>query len=88
MGKRDDNYVPVAMGVLNTDGVTPTMIEANPSTHVLDYDDNTSGSDNSGDNAYRDGNYVPTLIAVSEADGVTPVPLYIDSDGNLLVDSS
>lgn len=86
--KRDDNYIPVAIGVLDSDGVTPTMLEADPTSHILDVEDNTDGSDNSGDNAYRDDNNISTLIAVSESDGSTPVPLYVDSDGNLLIDSN
>lgn len=85
---RDENYVPVAGGVLNSDGVTPTPLEADPTSHALDIDDDTTGSDNSGNNAYRDNNYVTTLIATSESDGKTPVPLYVDSNGNLLIDSN
>ena len=86
--KRDDNYLPTAIGVLNTDGSTPTLLEATAATNVLDVDDDTSGSDNGGSNAVKDDNRVSTLMATSEADGVTPVALYVDSSGNLLIDST
>jgi len=83
---RDNNGVIAATGVLNTDGTTPTRLEASPTTHVLAVGDGTSGSDLGNDLAARDGSGVPVLIAVSDADGATPVNLYVDS--NLLVDST
>lgn len=76
------------LGALNTDGVTPTPVKADPSTHFIMTDDNTTGSDLSDAPAIRDANRVTGLMAVSEVDGVTPVPLYVDSDGKLLIDSS
>lgn len=86
--KKDNNSVNIAAGVLNTDGETPTMLEADPSDHSLDVDDNTTGSDAGSNNASRDDNRVTTLLAVSSSDESTPVPLFVDSDGNLLVDST
>ena len=86
--KRDSNFVTTAMGVLDSDGVTPTNITADPTTHILQTDDSTTGTDSSGDSAYMDSNFVKTLIVVSENDGSTPVQLYVDSSGNLLVDSN
>lgn len=83
--KRDDNRIPTIMGVLNTDGATPTRIEANPTTHILDVSDGSSGSDFGSNNAARDNSGEPVLLAVSNADGATPVPLYVDSNGNLLI---
>lgn len=76
------------MGLLNTDGTTPTAVQADPTTHLMAYNDGTTGSDLTGDNALRDDNRTPILMAVSEVDGVTPVPLYVDSNGQLLVDSN
>lgn len=75
-------------GVLNTDGVTPTRIQATPGSHTILLDDDTTGSDLGADIAARDANSVPVLMAVSSADGVTPVPLYVDSSGQLLVKST
>ena len=86
--KRDNNGVQVMTGVLSSDGVTPTMVKADPTTHFIKVDDNTTGSDLGADNAARDGNYVTTLIAVSEVDGVTPVPIYVSADGEILIDST
>ena len=85
---RDENSVPVMLGVLSTDGVTPTMVGADPTTHNILTEDNTTGSDLSADQAYRDANLVTTMIAVSEVDGVTPVPLYVNASGELLIDST
>lgn len=84
----DQNRVPVMLGVLSTDGTTPTMVKADPATNYILTEDNTTGSDLSADQAYRDGNLVPTMIAVSEVDGVTPVPLYVNASGELLIDST
>ena len=86
--ERDDNNVPSILGVLNTDGETVTRVKANPSTHALAVNNNTTGSDNGPDHALRDENFVPTLLAVSSADGATLIPLYVDSDGKLLIDET
>ena len=39
-------------------------------------------------NAIRDRNFVPVIMGVSSADGVTPIPILVDSDGNLLIQST
>lgn len=75
-------------GVLNTDGITPTLLKIDPTTHILDVSDGTSGSDLGADNAVRDDNGTPVLMATSETDGTNPVQLYINSSGQLLVDST
>lgn len=85
---RDENRIPALLGVLNSDGVTPTVVLVDPSTHALSVEDGTTGSSLGGTNAVRDQNRVPVLLAVSSADGVTPVPVYADSNGALLIDSS
>lgn len=84
--KLDNNSVPVAEGVLNTDGATPTMIEANPSTHILDVSNGTDGSDFGNDWAARDNNAKPTMLATDASGNI--IPLYVDSSGNLLVKST
>lgn len=86
--KKDDNRVPTLIATLNTDGETMVNVTVNPSTHGLDVDDDTSGSDMSSGNADRDGNRRTGLIGVSSADGVTPVEVYADSSGNLLINST
>lgn len=85
---RDENRIPTLSGTLNTDGLTPTAVKADPTTHRLKVSNGTTGSDHPTTNAQRDANRVPTLWGVSSADGVTPVSIYADSSGNLLVDTT
>lgn len=85
---RDANDVPVMMGALNTDGSTPTAVAAEPTEHYVYTNDDTTGTSLSTEPSVRDQNRVTGLMAVSSADGVTPIPLYVDADGKLLVDSS
>lgn len=86
--KRDDNRVTVLMGASSADGTTPTMVKADPTDHTIMTEDNTTGSDLSGDYAYRDVNRVTVGLAVSETDGITPVVLYVNASGELLIDST
>lgn len=87
--KHDNNGVPAALGLSNSDGATLTPLKVDPSSHTMNWSDGTTGSDLSGDNASRDENGNHGLIGVSSADGVTPVPVYIDpADGSLLVKST
>lgn len=86
--KRDDNQEPTILGTSNADGSTLVRIKVDATTHVLQVDDNTTGSDLSGDNALRDNNLVTVLMGVSSVDGVTPVQIYADpSNGKLLINS-
>ena len=84
----DDNRVVSMLGVLNTDGASPTRIKSDPTTHEILVSDGTTGSDLGADNAARDNSGVPVLMAVSSVDGVTPVPLYVNSSGQLLIKST
>lgn len=85
---RDENRVPAILGVLDSDGVTPQKVYANPTTHRLQCGDGTSGSDIGNADAVRDENRVTATLAVSLSDGVTPVPLYVDSLYYLLIQST
>ena len=85
---KDSNKVSTMTGVLNTNGTTVSRIKIDPTTHVLDTADDTTGSDFGADLAARDANGVPVLMAVSNVDGITPVPVYVDSDGKLLVQTT
>jgi len=85
---RDNNHIPVILGTLDSDGSTPATVKIDPTSHLLQTLDDTTGSDNSDDLADRDNNDVPVMIAVSKDDGLTPVALYADSSGNLLIDST
>lgn len=86
--KRDENNTTTLIAGLNTDGVTIVRVCADPSTHSLCVEDNTTGNDYGPSIAKRDENFVPVLLAVSSVDGVTPVVVYADSNGNLLIDSN
>lgn len=86
---RDENFVPTLLGASNADGVTPVAVKADPTTHVLETNDNTTGSDLSNEPSPRDDNYVVVAMAVSSVDGVTPVPIYADpATGKLLINSN
>lgn len=85
---KDKNFVDTMIGVLNTDGETPTLIKADPDNNCIKVNDGTSGSDLGSDDAARDDNQVPILMAVSSSDGATPVPLYVNSDGEVLIKST
>lgn len=94
----DSNSVATLTGALSSNGDSVVKVKANPSTHVLAVDDNTTGSDFGPANALHDSNNRPTLIAVSNltatvggiayVQNVTPVVIYTDSSGKLLVDST
>lgn len=86
--KRDNNQITTLIGTLNSDGITPTLVKGSPTDHSIYINDDTTGSDLSGDNAARDDNSVPVLLATSSVDGVTPVPVYVNSDNELLVNSN
>lgn len=85
---KDANRIPVLLGALNTDGVTPVNIEVTASINALNVSNGTTGTDHGTTNAQRDQNRIPVLMGVSSADGVTPVEVYADSSGNLLVTST
>ena len=86
--KRDNNQVEVMMGVLNTDGTTPTRIYADPNTAAIKVSDGSTGTNLGATRASRDNSGIPVLIAVSNTDGTTPIPLNVDSNGNLLIKST
>lgn len=87
--KRDQNSVTVTLGTSNADGATPLNVTVDPTTHIIQTLDGTTGSDLSSANARRDSNSVPVLLGVSSTDGVTPVAIYIDSStGKLLTKST
>lgn len=84
--KRDNNMVPIILGVLNTDGLTPTPPQIDPTTHVLQVLDGTTGSDLGNDAAARDNNSVTTMTA-TDSNG-TIIPLYVNSSGQLLIQTT
>jgi hypothetical protein len=77
--KRDENHIPTIIGASDADGVTPTLLYANPTNHGVVIDDGLAGSDLSGDVDIRDENRVVGFLAVSAVDGVTPTVVYINA---------
>lgn len=86
---RDNNGVTTLLCTSNGDGSTPVAVQVDPTAHGIYVDNNTTGSDLSGDIAARDQNAVPVAMGVSSADGVTPTPIYADpATGFLLINST
>ena len=85
---KDENRINSLLGTLNTDGLTPIDIKADPTAHTLNVSDGTTGADNGRNIAVRDDNRVAVLMAVSSADGITPIEVYADSQGKLLINSN
>ena len=74
------------MGVLNTDGSTPTRVKINPTPHILAVLDDATGSDFGNDLAAHDNSGETTMIATDASNNI--IPLYVDSSGNLMVKST
>jgi hypothetical protein len=86
--KKDNNRIYTLIAALNSDGITPVNICADPTDHTICTSDGTTGSDNGIVDAPRDNNRIPVAMAVSSADDETPVALYADSNNKLLVQST
>ena len=84
---KDQNQIPVMLGISSSDRVTPTLTTVDPITHALRVDDGTTGGSLSVGIASRDKNTVTTMIVASSTDGATPVELYVNSSGKLLINS-
>ena len=74
------------MGVLNTDGATPTIPKVDSSTHVLQISDGSSGSDFGNDWAARDNNGESVMLATDASGNI--ISLYVNSSGQLLIKTS
>lgn len=83
----DASSKPSLTGRLDSNGLTVTRIRVDSSTHRMKIDDHNTGSDNGGTFAATDENSRPTAFAVSNADGVSPIALYVNSSGQLLINS-
>ena len=80
---RDNNHVPVKMGILCTDGVTPVAIVLDASGQMTT--DQVSTISVAATLAKRDENHVATWMGVSSVDHVTPVPIYVNAAGAVLI---
>jgi len=83
--KRDQNYIPVRMGVLFSDGETliPIAINADGTLRVNTWATISQAVRNV---AYREENGVTVMKGVSSVDGTTVLPIFVDSGGAVLVD--
>lgn len=78
--KLDDNSRPTIICASNADGKTIVQIQADPTNHGLQIDDNTTGSDagNNGGKAMLDENSIPVWTALSNAGDGAIVEVYGD----------
>jgi hypothetical protein len=83
--KKDQNSKAIALGVSDTDGVTPLALTVDPSTGYLNINSVSTGSLTSNPRHRIDQNNIPTCYGVSSTDGVTLVPIATDASGYLLV---
>lgn len=82
----DENRIPVALAVSETDGKTVIPIKANPTVNAMCIINGLTGIDKGGNPIPRDDNRKVAFFAVSADDGVTPVAVYCDeTTGALLV---
>lgn len=84
----DQNSKPTIIGTLQSDGVTPIRLKVNPSNGGIKYVDGTSGTVSTRINASIDDNGNPVWLGVSSVDGQTLIPIAMDSNGNLLIQST
>ena len=88
---RDENSRPTLICASSADGQTIVQIVADPTTHGLKVDDNTTGSDNgnNGGSAMLDQNGVPVMTALSSDGDGAIVEVYGDPATNsILIDSN
>lgn len=78
---RDQNYVPVLMGVSSSDGITPVPIQIDPvSGRVLvNITIIASETPTVVTRIPRDNNFVPVLAGASTSDGITVLPIHISA---------
>lgn len=81
----DGNHTPTLLGV-GTDGKSIVNATADETSHRLQVSVGSTGTDNGPSVSLHDDNHIAVLIATSNADGKTPVPVYVDSNGYLLID--
>ena len=87
--RKDENGVSTLIITSNADGSTPMLVQVDSTAHSILIEDNTTGSDLSGDIASRDKNFIPVLMGVSSTDGITPTAIYGDpATGKILINSN
>lgn len=84
----DGSNVSSMIASVSTPLVAPIRIYANPTTHGIWLEDNTTGTNYGLTDVKHDDNGKECLSAVSNSDGTTVVPLYANGGHQLLVSSS
>lgn len=88
--KKDQNGRNTIICASSLDGATIVPVFADPTTHGLKVDDNSTGSDNgnNGGNAMLDENSVPVWTALSSTGDGSIVEVYGDiATGKILINS-
>lgn len=89
IAKRDQNDIPVTLGVSSSDGITPIMCRVDSVTGALLVSETTDSlSVTSATKDKIDENDIHTKYGISSVDGVTLVPIRTDSNGRLLIQYS
>lgn len=84
----DNNHVSTFAGTLQSNGATYVPATVNPTNKALKVLDGTTGTASTRITAPRDGNGKVAWMGVSSADMTTLIPIAMDSNGNLLVQST
>lgn len=80
---RDNNHVPVLLGVLFSDGVTLVPIKLNGSVLMTNSSDSIAFTPDQV--AIRDENFRHVLMGVDSADPTKLCPVYVDASGAVLI---
>ena len=82
---KDQNHIPVMLGVSYVDGTTLVPIGVDSATGGLEIDLVNTFSGTINTNALRDSNHVPVLMAENSVDG-TLIPVYVNpTTGGILI---
>jgi hypothetical protein len=84
---KDQNHVPVWLGVLCTDGVTLVPIAIDGATGYFKTDSLSTISFTPNQVALRDANYRHVLMGVDSTDDTKLCPVYVNASGAVLVGS-
>ena len=82
----DQNFVPIKLGVLCTDGVTLIPIAVNSSGGGMKTDVVSSISYNPTGIDFRDENYRPAWMGVDSVTGLA-CPIFVNASGEVLIDN-
>lgn len=88
VARRDDNHVPVILGVSSVDGITPIMARINPITGALLIQivaTSAGPAVTQVTRALHDENHVTTALGITNDANQTPV-CWRTSSGNLAID--